>query len=74
MKNDLKNIFSATAIYAGLLFGLLIWAIPLFLVIDKYPVVRDVINIFGAVYYLVLFSYIFVRWLKKKKNSSTMSR
>ena len=68
MKDDLKNIFSATAIYVGLVIGVLILAIPYLLISDKYPVVQDVMRIFGVVYYLVLFGYIVVRWLKTKKQ------
>jgi len=70
MKNDLKLIFLSTAIYVGLLIGAVLVLLVFLFLEEKIPGFSNAVRFFGIVYYLILFGYIFIRWLIKKKQSS----
>jgi len=70
MKNDLKAIFLSTTIYIGLLIGAVLVVLSSLFLEEKFPGFSSAVRIFGIVYYLILFGYIFIRWLIKKKKST----
>ena len=70
MKNDLKNTAIATAIYLGLLIIGAILFIANGLIVARYPVVGNLVQTFGIIFYLVLFGYGLVRWVIMRKSGN----